>query len=441
MKGLNKKSPLFLFFGDAIILVVSLWLSLLFRYWEIPSNNLFLSHLGPFSYLFLVWLLVYLISGLYDKSVLTFSKKLFFEVSNAQIVNTFIAIAFFYFIPMFTITPKTILFLNLVISFALILFWRIYVLKYIGIRRKIKAVFVGTGKEIEELSHVLSEDTESEVDVVSIFDTKKNDSDALFRSIVEDITYRNVSTVVVDFEDKVVAPILSSLYSFIFRGVKFVDIQDLYEDILEKVPLSLVKHEWFLENVFVSSGDFYGFFRRLFDIIFSLIIGCVFLIILPFIAIAIKIEDGGSVFFINKRVGKKNKEIKIYKFRSMSVREKEKITRVGNFIRKTRLDELPQFFNVLIGDLSFIGPRPEKPELAFTYESEIPFYNVRHLVKPGLSGWAQIYQDNPPKFGLNIEDTKTKLAYDLYYIKNRSLLLDLKIALRTIKTLLSRTGK
>jgi lipopolysaccharide/colanic/teichoic acid biosynthesis glycosyltransferase len=125
----------------------------------------------------------------------------------------------------------------------------------------------------------------------------------------------------------------------------------------------------------------------------------------------------------------------------MSVREKEKITRVGNFIRKTRLDELPQFFNVLIGDLSFIGPRPEKPELAFTYESEIPFYNVRHLVKPGLSGWAQIYQDNPPKFGLNIEDTKTKLAYDLYYIKNRSLLLDLKIALRTIKTLLSRTGK
>lgn len=411
------------------------------RFGSLPSKDIFLSHLEPFSYLFAVWLLVYFIMGLYDKSILAFSKKISYEVFNAQLINTFVAIAFFYFIPKFTITPKTILFFNLGISFIFILFWRVYVLKYIGVRRKEKAVFVGAGEGLEELKDALSEDDKSEMKIIDCFDTQKTDKDSLFKSIVEDIMFKNVTSVVMDFDDEKVVPILSSLYGFIFKGIKFIDIQKLYEETLEKVPLSLVEHNWFLENVFISSGDFYGFFRRIFDILLALVVGILCLIIFPFVAIAIKLEDRGPLFFVNNRVGQRNKEIDIYKFRSMSVTEKEKVTRVGNFLRKTRIDELPQFFNVLIGDLSFIGPRPEKPELAFMYESEIPFYNVRHLVKPGLSGWAQIYQNNPPKFGLNVEDTKTKLSYDLYYIKNRSFILDLKIALRTIKTLISRTGK
>ena len=441
MKGFNKKSPLFLFLGDAIMLVVSLWLSLLLRFWSLPEKDVFLSHLEPFLYLFAVWLLVYFIMGLYDKSILTFSKKLSSEVFNAQLVNTFVAIAFFYFIPKFTITPKTILFLNLFVSFVLILFWRVYFLKYIGVRKKERTVFVGGGEELEELKKVLSEDDRSEVETVDCFDTQKMDKDTLLKAITESIKFNNVTSVAIDFDDEKVVPILSSLYGLIFKGIKFIDIQNLYEDTLEKVPLSLIAHNWFLENVSISSGSFYGFLRRVFDVVFSFIVGCFCLIILPLVAIAIKMEDGGPIFFTNKMVGQRNREIKIFKIRSMSTTEKEKITRVGGFIRKTRIDELPQFFNVLIGDLSFIGPRPEYPKLASMYESEIPFYNVRHLVKPGLSGWAQIYQNNPPKFGLNVEDTKTKLSYDLYYIKNRSLILDLKIALRTIKTLLSRTGK
>lgn len=441
MKGLNTKSPLFLFAGDIVMLIVSLWLSLVLRYLTLPRSDVYIDHLEPFSYLFVVWLLVFFIMGLYDKSVIHYSKKLFSEIFNAQLINAFIAITFFYFIPKFTITPKTILFIDLVVSFSLILLWRFFILRHLGSKRTEKVTFVGTGKEMMELKKVLMDDGKSEISVVDYIDTAEVDSDSIFRLIVEDITYRNVKTVVVDFEDKKIVPVLSSLYSFIFRGIRFIDVQDLYEETLGKVPLSLVKHNWFLENVFVSTGDFYGFFRRLFDITFSLLVGVICILFIPFVAFAIRLEDKGPIFFVNRRIGKRNKEIKILKFRSMSVNQREKITRVGDFLRKTRIDELPQFYNVLMGDISFIGPRPETPDLVSTYDSEIPFYSVRHLVKPGLTGWAQIYQDNPPKFGVNIEDTRTKLSYDLYYIKNRSFILDLKIALRTIKTLFSRTGK
>ena len=116
------------------------------------------------------------------------------------------------------------------------------------------------------------------------------------------------------------------------------------------------------------------------------------------------------------------------------------ITRVGKFLRKLRIDELPQLLNVLRGDLSLIGPRPELPELVRVYEKEIPYYNIRHLIKPGLSGWAQLYHENHPHYRANVSETKVKLSYDLYYIKNRSFFLDLKIALKTIKVLLSRSG-
>jgi lipopolysaccharide/colanic/teichoic acid biosynthesis glycosyltransferase len=162
----------------------------------------------------------------------------------------------------------------------------------------------------------------------------------------------------------------------------------------------------------------------------------------------IKIEDGGKVFIRQERVGQGGRLINILKFRTMSiddggegdlVREKH-ITRIGNLLRKTRIDELPQLINVLKGDLSLIGPRPELPNLVRLYEKDISFYNVRHLIKPGLSGWAQLYQKDPPKFGTDYNQTKVKLSYDLFYIKNRSFILDIKIALKTVKVLLSKSG-
>jgi lipopolysaccharide/colanic/teichoic acid biosynthesis glycosyltransferase len=125
----------------------------------------------------------------------------------------------------------------------------------------------------------------------------------------------------------------------------------------------------------------------------------------------------------------------------MQSSDRKAITKVGWWLRKTRLDEVPQLWSVLVGDLSLIGPRPEIPRLAATYYETIDFYNARHIIKPGLSGWAQLKHNNPPKFAEDIEKTKTKLAYDLYYIKNRSFWLDIKVALWTLRILVSQSGK
>ena len=181
------------------------------------------------------------------------------------------------------------------------------------------------------------------------------------------------------------------------------------------------------------------------------IIGLISLVVYPFVYIAIKLEDGGSVFVMQERVGKNGKIIKMFKFRSMTSNDSGsyhqnggkttlKVTRVGKFIRMTRIDELPQLWSVIKGDQSLIGPRPELPALTKVYEEQIPYYNARHLIKPGLSGWAQISHHAHPHHAVAVSDTRDKLSYDLFYVKNRSLLLDLRIALQTLKALISRQG-
>jgi len=184
------------------------------------------------------------------------------------------------------------------------------------------------------------------------------------------------------------------------------------------------------------------------DIMIGFMLGVFSLALYPFVYLAIKLDDGGKVFILQRRVGRNNNTIKLLKFRTMDFDDEGKwetgavnnVTRVGEFLRKTRVDELPQLWNVLGGSISLVGPRPEFPEPAHHYNKEIPYYNIRYLIKPGLSGWAQILHENHPHHGTDIEETTIKLSYDLYYVKNRSVTLDLQIALKTVKTLLSRSG-
>ena len=184
------------------------------------------------------------------------------------------------------------------------------------------------------------------------------------------------------------------------------------------------------------------------DAVASLLLGTLSFMLYPFVYIAIKLDDGGRIFVMQERVGQGGNIIRTIKFRTMSrddaglsaLKEGNKVTRVGSFLRSTRIDELPQLWNVFRGEMSLIGPRPELPSLVAVYEREVPYYNIRHLIKPGLSGWAQLYHKTPPKVDANKEETATKLSYDLYYLKNRSFWLDLKIALKTVKVLLSRSG-
>jgi lipopolysaccharide/colanic/teichoic acid biosynthesis glycosyltransferase len=255
--------------------------------------------------------------------------------------------------------------------------------------------------------------------------------------------------VVADLRNDKVEAVLPRLYNLIFSKIRFVDFSKVYEDVFDCVPIGFLRDGWLIENISLQSSYIYLGWKRLVDLLVSIIGLPIYLIVYIVVGIAIKLDDGGDVLFCQERVGENNRPVHIIKFRTMTMKDDgtseiktdNKATRIGPFLRKTRLDEIPQIWNVFTGDLSLIGPRPEMPILARQYDKEIPYYSIRHLIKPGLTGWAQIYQENPPRRQVNFDDTKTKLSYDLYYVKNRSILLDIKIALRTIKTLLSRSGK
>jgi exopolysaccharide biosynthesis polyprenyl glycosylphosphotransferase len=443
----NKKEPAILFLGDIILFYVALWLMLLVRYFELPTQDLISLHLLPFSILFAVWISVFYIAGLYEKHTLILRSKIGNKVLSSQIVNSAIAFLFFYLIPYFGITPKTNLFIYILISFGLTILWRSFVFPTFEVKNKQNAILIGTGEEMRELENEVNNNPRYDLYFVSSVDIDEAGSVDFQEEIVKRIYSENIEIVAVDFKNEKVEPLLPSLYNLIFSKVKFIDMYKVYEEIFDRVPLSLVKYSWFLENISVSAVKGYDMLKRAVDIVMSLILALISLVFYPFVIIAIKLEDGGSIFFAQDRVGKNNRMIRVIKFRSMSehnekdgISKSAELTKVGKFIRKTRIDELPQLWNVFVGDLSMIGPRPEIPALVKLYEKEIPYYNIRHLIKPGLSGWAQIYHTAPPKFAPQVNETKKKLSYDLYYIKNRSFLLDIKVTLRTIQALISREG-
>lgn len=436
----GKKQTVILFLGDILLLYFSLWLTLFLRDLSLPTNRIWTLHFAPFSILIAVWILVFFISGLYEKHTLILKSRLPSTVFNTQIVNSFIAVFFFYFIPYFGITPKTNLFIYLFLSFALILLWRIYGDRILHPSIKQKGIIVGSGEEMRELLEEVNNNPRYGLEFISSIDLDKATGVDFQEEILSRVYSEEVQIIAIDLKNEKVEPILPHLYNLIFSHVKFIDMYKIYEDIFDRVPLSLVRYNWFLENISTESRASYDILKRVMDIIIACIVGTISLVLYPFVALIIKIDSGGKVFFSQERIGKNNKIINLVKFRSMSENGDNKVTRVGKWLRKLRIDELPQLWNVFKGDMSLTGPRPEIPTLVKHYESEIPYYNVRHLVKPGLSGWAQLYHNDPPKIVIDNDKTRCKLSYDLYYIKNRSVMLDLKIALKTIKTLLSRSG-
>ncbi len=447
MKSPVRNEAVILFFGDVLFFVLSLWGSLFIRYAEIPSVDAFLLHLVPFSILFFVWIVVYFIAGLYDKHTLILKSKLPGIIFNTQVVNSVFAIMFFYAIPTFGIAPKTILFIYLLVSFVSVLLWRLYGYSLFGRRERQPAMLIGSGTEMKELLQEVNESGRYDLSFVSSIDVSNIDSLNIQEDIITSVYAQEIKIVVVDFSHEKVTPLLPHLYNLIYSKVKFIDSHRIYEDAFDRIPLSLVTYSWFLENISVSPKFTYDFLKRTMDVCVSFMLGVFSLIAYPFVYIAIKFDDGGNIFIHQDRVGKDAKIVRLYKFRSMSRNEtnltstkENKVTRVGNFLRTTRIDELPQLWNVFLGHLSLIGPRPELPSGVSIYEKEIPYYNMRHLIKPGLSGWAQIHQENHPHHGAEVSLTREKLTYDIYYIKNRSFWLDIKIALKTVKVLLSRSG-
>jgi exopolysaccharide biosynthesis polyprenyl glycosylphosphotransferase len=235
------------------------------------------------------------------------------------------------------------------------------------------------------------------------------------------------------------------------RGIEIIRMATLYEELLGRVPIHHLESDWVLRS-FVDearSSSFFEIGKRFLDIIGSIFGLLMLLILLPFLAAAILLDSGLPIFYRQERLGRGGREFKIIKFRTMrqdaetggkpqmAGENDPRITRVGNFMRSTRLDEIPQFWNVLRGEMSLVGPRAERAQWVATFQQEIPFYRARLLVKPGISGWAQINYG----YASTVEDTAVKLEYDLYYIKHRSVAMDFVIILRTISTVLGRKGR
>lgn len=466
------KEAIFLAIGDLIAYIFSLILTLIFRYHIIPGRVLLSIHLQSFWPLFILFLIVNFAVGLYDiRSALRRGWN-GGAVLSAQIVNAIIGIAYFYLIPA-SIAPKANLFIFLTISTMALIVWRAIMYPTVSAAKKQTAILIGEGEEIDELSREVNGQNryglffkEAVVPRASIEDMKSVISEAVKRT--------GSSIVVADFHNATVEATMPLLYSLVFSGVKFVDASRLYEGIFGRVPLTMVGERWLVENSGTALGNrrMYDILKRCMDIVVAGILGLISLVFYPFVWIAILLDDRGSLFVIQERVGKNGKAFKMTKFRSMNAddggdygqgaedgvrgtghsgqgtegkdpnraKTKLKVTRVGKIIRLTRIDELPQLWSVLRGDQSLVGPRPELPPLVRVYEKEIPYYNARHLVKPGLSGWAQIYHHAHPHHAVAVDDARDKLSYDLFYVKNRSFMLDLKIALQTLRALVSRQG-
>lgn len=218
----------------------------------------------------------------------------------------------------------------------------------------------------------------------------------------------------------------------------------MYEQLSGRVKVNHLS-----ENIFGSlyTTSFYSIIKRLCEIILVIILIPIWVPLVLIFGIIVKLESSGPMFFVQERVGLGDKDFKVYKLRSMSKDSESKgaqfaqagdarVTRIGKFIRKTRIDELPQFVNILKGDMSLIGPRPEQRIFVEQFKKEIPFYSYRHVVRPGISGWAQVTQG----YAANADETSIKLEYDLYYIKHFSFWLDILIVLKTIKTMLTGFG-
>jgi len=426
--------------GDSVALVLALFLALFFREFSVPSLPVFLAHLAPFAIIFLVTIGIFFVAGLYDFHILSFRKRVAELIFGSGLAVLALSVLFFYLNP--GITPKTVLVLYLVFSFATISLWRFFAVPKIHSRERFPALFIGNVSEGKELEKSINENSYYPFFIKEIFNAEEKLAPDHFQDVAGK---ENIKLLIADTDNRALDKLGKFFYECHKLGRAVLDSTRFYEDVLGRVPLSSLSYRWFSEEVPIASR-LYSVFKRSMDVVIAIPLFFISIIFFPFVALLIKLDDGGEIFSVQKRMGQGGRIMRLYKLRTMTFtdagkwleeNEENKVTRVGKFLRTSRLDELPQIVNVIFGDMSLIGPRPDISAIGERLKEEIPYYELRYAVPPGLSGWAQVRQENQPR---TVEDTKVRFSYDLYYVKKRSLVLDLHIAFKTIKTLLSRTG-
>ena len=429
-----------LFLGDIVALYASLFIALILRYGPAFYDQFLKSHVVPFTVIFIPWLIIFYIAGLYDlrtlRNGIDFLKILATSIALAAIF----AILIFYFVPAFGIAPKTNLFIFIIIFAIIEIIWRRTFNKLTSSgEAPNKIILIGNGTTADDVARVIQENPHLGYAVVERVPENKASATP---EMLENIALKaNANTIIVPRHLKQETKLARTLYALFGKGILVVDLASLYERIMRKVPLIDLEETWFLENI-EGSARFYEPLKRAGELLFAIILGILLSPILILIAIIVKITSPGPVIYRQVRVGKNGKEFMLYKFRTMrsdaerngaqwASKNDARVTAFGKFLRASHLDELPQLRNVIVGDISFVGPRPERPEFVVKLKEQVPYYEVRLLVVPGITGWAQINH----RADLTIDDVRQKLQYDIYYLKNRSFILDCAIALKTIKSI------
>lgn len=425
----------------------SLYLTLIIRYWGNYKPEIWSAHFWPFTIIFILWVIIFYISNLYSLNLAVNNLKFYQSSGKALAIAGLASLAFFYLIPQIGIAPKRNLFIYIIVFAVIFYVWRqFYNWSLKSYLPKINIGIVGYNNLVAEIINEFKLKPHLGYNLSFIVDDKARAGTQPISELEKLMANNKLDTIILSYGPDQSENLRAILFNSLYRRINYVSLPNFYEDITGKVPLDNLNQMWFLENLSENNKIWFDRLKIIYDFILALII---FIITLPFwliIAAIIKLESSGPVFFVMNRAGRNNKIFRLIKFRTMKEENNDhsptqandsRITKFGNILRKTRIDELPQVINILKGEMSFVGPRPERPELAGNLEKLIPFYGQRTLVKPGLTGSDQISGEyhSPSE-----EDSLKKLQFDLFYIKNRSLFLDLSIILKTVATVVSRKG-
>lgn len=422
------KRKILLLVGDIGTLLASFYLTIIIGYWGSFGAQTFQTHFFPFSLMYISWILVLFIFNLYDYGTIKPTIGNIRNISLALITAFVVGAIFFYSFPIFGISPKVNLVINVIVFGALFIAWRRVFFSIFSNYFQKDILILGENEKSRDLADAIRGNPHIGY---------------RFAGFIEDVSdahrIESAGTVVVAKEFFLGTKDIHHLMS---SQTEIMTIVEAYEKIFLKIPIEFINEAWFLANVRNSKKIFYYGVKRFFDVFISLIVSIVALPFMIVIALGIKLEDGRGVIYKQQRVGLYNKLFYLYKFQTYIANAEKngaewsqdndpRITRFGRFLRYTHLDELPQLWNVLSGEISLVGPRPERPEFVVPLEKEIPYFDLRHVIKPGVTGWAQVKF----KYAGTVLESYKKFEYDMYYAKNQNLFMDLGIIIRTIQKL------
>ena len=406
----------------------------------------------------IIWL--FLLIELYDPHVAGSGRKTTRGIALAAFIGL-VAYSLVFIVREDTNLPRVGVGAFLFFASVLTIFWRtvfIRLYKTTGQRRRV--LLMGAGKAGQTLAELYRSQGTNSFNLIGYVD---DDGQKMGKTIcglrvlgasvhlLNLIDVYHISDLVIAINGEIRGTTFQTILDAQEKGVEVTRMPILYEEMTGRVPVHHLESDWiirsFVDGLHVSG--FYELTKRVLDILGGALGLLIFAITAPFLSLAVFLDTGRPIFYSQPRLGRGGLIFKIYKFRTMfqdaeaegeaktTLENDPRVTRVGNFLRKTRLDELPQFWNVLRGEMSLVGPRAERPELVADYQKQVPFYRARLLVKPGLTGWAQINYG----YVASVTETTVKIEYDLYYIKHRTFAMDFQIILRTIGTVLRRTGR